>query len=230
MSSSLVAILAHSLAGQEGLLAAGAGIGGYDMLLQNESVQKELKIESDQIIKVKEIIRGVRRKYSAELEKLRDLNAEEKRAKVAVIFRTVSRETLERLTDALKPDQIKRLKQIHLQQQGLRAFSEPQVDRALGLSREQKAKIEKLEEAFAEELEKLFQEGTRGGFVTRLKKMLAIRRKAMDQGQAVLTAEQKKAWKELVGDSFEIKLEKPESREPSAARALTREFAAFLVA
>src|SRR5437764_350856 len=96
----------------------GPGGGGLGALLQNESVQKELTIDKDQAEKVKEAVQQVQDKHKDEFAKLRDLSQEERRTKGRELSTTVSAEVLKAAGEVLKPDQIKRLKQIELQQIG----------------------------------------------------------------------------------------------------------------
>src|SRR5690349_17966470 len=113
---------------------AGRGQGGVGMLAENESVQKELNVEKDQADKIKEAVGKARDSHSDEFAKLQDLSQDERRTKAEELGRTVSEETLKSLADVLKPEQLKRLKQIELQQAGERAFTRPDVQAALKLT------------------------------------------------------------------------------------------------
>jgi len=175
--------------------------GGVE-LLQNVSVQKELKLTDEQIKKSKEAANQVRQKYQEAFSKIRELTQEEQNE----LRKKVSQETLQALKEVLKPGQVKRLKQIELQQRGLLAFQEPEVDKALKLTEEQKAQIKTLSEDLAREMRGLFQGGD---FQEAIKKVPVLRRQALEKGIAVLTAEQKKAWQELTGEPFEVKIEGP---------------------
>src|SRR5438128_1036825 len=94
---------------------------GPTALLLNKSVQEELKLDDDQKKKVDEVNKKVRDILT---EKIKDLSQEDRRnrEKMAPIMREVSAEADKLLPDALKPEQVKRFKQIRLQAQGLRAF------------------------------------------------------------------------------------------------------------
>src|SRR5713101_9178279 len=81
---------------------------GYDVLLQEQSIQKELKLTEEQFKKSKEVIRRVQERHGQELTRAR---AQES-PKLPEILRKISEETLAELSDTFKPQQIKRLKQI----------------------------------------------------------------------------------------------------------------------
>jgi hypothetical protein len=205
---SLLALLASSAfsqqpqPGQRGQRGGGGGgPGSVASLLQNESVQKELKVDKDQADKVKEAVQQVQDKHKDEFAKLRDLSQEERRAEGQKLNRAVSEETLKAVDPILKPDQVKRLKQIELQQLGSQAFTRPEVQMALGLKDDQKEKIKTLAETAATEMRELRQGGNQQG---NRDKVTAIRKETTEKIQAVLTDDQKKTWKEMTGEPFQM--------------------------
>jgi hypothetical protein len=207
----LALLLAGSAAAQQRQRQRGQGQqrgqGGVVALLENEGVQKELKLDKDQTDKVKEAVQKVRDKYKDQTDKLRDLSQEERRQKGQELTQTISQETLQSLNDVLKPDQLKRLKQIELQQVGAQAFARPDVQKALNLTADQQEKIKTISDDAAKEMRQLFQQnrGNQGGNQQGQPNRLAsLRKETMDKVQAVLTDDQKKAWKDMTGDSFEV--------------------------
>src|SRR5262249_50221535 len=187
--------------GQRG--PGGVGQGGFAMLVNNEDVQKELKLEKDQVDKAKSAVQGVQKKHQEELTKLRDLSQEERREKGQELNRTISEESLQALGEVLKPEQIKRLKQIEMQQAGVRAFIRPDVQKALNLTDQQKESIKTIEADSAKAMRELFAGGNaQGGGRDR---MATLRKETTDKIQGVLTSEQKTTWKELTGEPFEVR-------------------------
>jgi hypothetical protein len=189
--------------GQQGQGRAG-GMGGIGALLENESVQKELKIDKDQADKIKEAVKTVQDKHKDELAKVRDLPQDEQRAKGQEISKTVSEETLKAAGEILKPEQVTRLKQIELQQQGSRAFTRPEVQSALSLKDDQKEKIKTITDDSAKEMRDLRGAGNGQGGGGNREKVTALRKETAEKVQAVLTDDQKKAWKNLTGEPFEV--------------------------
>jgi hypothetical protein len=195
------------------------GGGGYGELLTNESVQKELKIEGDATAKVKEAVTKVREKNADALAKLRDLPMEEQRAKRQELTKAINEETLAAVNDVLKPEQVKRLKQIELQQAGYQAFARAEVEKALSLKDEQKEKIKSITEAAQKQQRELLPRGPgagggggAGGFAANAEKLTALRKKTMEEVTALLTDDQKSSWKDLTGAPFELQ----RARRPDA--------------
>jgi hypothetical protein len=186
--------------GQRG--GGGGGPGGLGGLLLNESVQKELTIDKEQAEKVKEAVLQIQDKHKDEFAKLRDLSQDERRAKGQELSRTVSAEVLKAVGEMLKPDQIKRLKQIDLQQIGAQAFARPEVQTALSLKDDQKEKIKTISEDIAKQIGDLRQDRTNAQ--ANRDKITALRKEIQEKIQAVLTDDQKKTWKDLTGEPFQV--------------------------
>jgi hypothetical protein len=164
----------------------GGGFGGPGLYLNAKSVQEELKLSEDDA-----------KKIGDELGKLgRDLKPEERAEKTAKI-----------LSDNLKPDQVKRLHQIMWQRGGLgTAVNNADVQTALKLDDKQKEKIKTIQEDSAKARRDLLQGG--GGGDNR-EKMQELRKKTDEDLNAVLTDDQKKAWKDLLGAEFKGEIAPP---------------------
>jgi Spy/CpxP family protein refolding chaperone len=172
----------------------GGGFGGGIGLLGQQSVQQELKLSADQIKQVDELLAAQRESFSG----LRDLSREDRQAKMAEADRAAQA----KLASILKEDQLKRFKQISLQQRGAQAFTDPEVATALALSDEQKSKIADIQSAAREEMRGLFQ-GAAGGDREELRKKFEEARTATNEKlMGVLSPEQQAKWKELTGEPF----------------------------
>ncbi len=204
----LIALLA-GLTLAQGFRFGGGTIG---MLLQNESVQKELKLDDQQIEKVKAAVKEVMDKHGEEFAKLKDLSKEERREKGAELSKTVAAELKTATKDILKPEQSKRLREIELQVMGVEAFKDPEVETALKLTDDQKDKIKTITGDFEKERGTLFKGGKGGkgskGFNPEIfEKMNTLRKETTEKAVTVLTDEQKQEWKKLTGEPFEVKFE-----------------------
>jgi Spy/CpxP family protein refolding chaperone len=193
----LIAVIAAAL-----LLSAPAlaqfrgGFGGG--LAGNASVQKELKLTDDQVEKVKSALKEV----GSSLKDSRpgkDATPEQR----AEFIKKVSEATNKALAGILKPEQIKRLKQIELQQSGP---SDADAQKELALSDEQKTKIKELADKLREQSREVFK-NAQGNFEEARDKLTKLRKETQEKELGVLTDTQKKKWKELTGEPFEVKFE-----------------------
>lgn len=122
-------------------------------------------------------------------------------------------EVLNAIAKVLNDKQFKRLKQIELQQRGNNAFKDEKVQKALGISSEQVKSIESILADSAKETAELFKGGAKGGFGKggfggNTEKLDKIRTEAKEKIYGVLSKEQRKTWREMVGDEF--KMERPQ--------------------
>jgi hypothetical protein len=195
--------------GQQGRGGQGFGGGLIAGLIESVAVQQELKLDNEQVEKAKAAVDKVREKHSADRAKLQDLSQEERREKSRAINQAVSEETRKALADVLKPEQIKRFKQIELQRRGGEAFTQPEVQQALKLTGDQKEKIKTIAADGAQETRELFQsQGNVGqGEANRVemqKKVTALNKATVEKVSAVLTSDQKQTWKAMIGQPFEV--------------------------
>jgi hypothetical protein len=180
-------------------------------LLLNKSVQDELKLTDDQ----KADLQKVGEKRDAARQKARDSGDREKgMAIMQAANEEIKKEVDKWRETALKPDQNKRLRQIQLQQMGVHAFADSDVQKDLKLTDKQKDEAKEIVDSTDKDAREIFQgmrearndPEKRQGI---LKKVDAVRKEGMDKMAGQLTDDQKKAWKELTGEKFEIKMEFP---------------------
>jgi Spy/CpxP family protein refolding chaperone len=202
----LLAAPALAQRGQGG--RGGPGGGGAMFLLANEGVQKELKITDEQKDKLKAASEKFQADNKDEIAKLRDRNTpQEDRAEIR---KKISEASAKALSGILKPEQEKRLKQIEMQQQGAFAFADPEVQKTLKLTDDQKDKIKTINEEAGKAMREAFQGGGGGRpSPEAAKKMADMRKETKEKIDAVLTPDQKKAWKDMTGEPFEMQRGRP---------------------
>ena len=207
--------------GRGGFGGGGFGGGGLaNMISRSMPLQAELKVDADQLEKLNAALAKAReetRDLSRQLG--RDASAEER----AEVQKKIQAITDKAVAEALKPEQVKRLKQIENQQAGLGAFTRGEMAEKLKLTDEQKEKITALNRDLNNDRRELLGSafggggggrrpgagggGGGGGFrldpeVT--KKLQDLQKEAMASAVKVLNDEQKSTYKELTGEPFEM--------------------------
>src|SRR5690242_4263713 len=124
----VVLVVAGSAPAQRG---GGAFMGSPVMLLRNQSVQEELKVTDEQKEKLQKFAEEFREKHGDDFQKLMDQNTD--RQERAQLLAKLNKEGMKSAGEILKPEQVKRLRQISLQVQGAQAFAEPEVQKKLNL-------------------------------------------------------------------------------------------------
>jgi Spy/CpxP family protein refolding chaperone len=168
------------------------GFGGGVMLLGQKSVQEELKLSEDQVKKIQDLQAKQREAFQG----FGDLSQEERRTKM----QELNKANNEAVAKILKPEQVKRFKEISLQQQvrfgvGF-VLNNEEVAKALKITDEQKEKIREIQSKSREELQGV--ERNEEG----LKKIQEVRKATSEKVMGVLTAEQKEQLKKMQGEPF----------------------------
>jgi hypothetical protein len=180
--------------------------GGNQFILLNKSVQEELKVEQAQIDKATEAFKKFSEDNKDLVAKLRDRNlSQEDRAEAR---KQMTEATQKIAADVLKPEQLKRLKEIQLQQAGIGAFNRADSQKALNLTDKQKDELKTI----ADDLRKQSAEIRQNAGTNRQEareKTQALTKDKMEAALKVLTDDQKKTWKDLLGASFEMRRQRP---------------------
>jgi Spy/CpxP family protein refolding chaperone len=210
LGRSVLAFGAAVLLASPALAQPGRGGGMMGGLIGNKSVQEELKLSTEQVEKVTALTTSLREKMQPEMEKARDLPDSERREKMTELMRTAREDTNKGLKDILKPEQLKRYREIDLQTRGFEAIaSDKEVQEKLNITADQKDKLKALQEEYASSQREIFQ----GGFSPETRtKMQALRKETNDKATALLTEDQKKTWKEMTGEPFTVRFEPPRQR------------------
>jgi hypothetical protein len=182
------------------------GGGSLAGLLGNASVQKELKLDDEQIGKAKEVSEKISGEIREKSQGLQDLSPDEQREKRMAITKEFNEATIKAAGAFLKPEQIARLKQVSYQAQGAMAFRDPEVISKLNLTDSQKSDIQAINQESMSQMREIFQsaQDDREGA---MKKMTELRKETLEKVAAKLNDEQQKSWKELIGAPFEVKYE-----------------------
>jgi hypothetical protein len=210
-----VAGLGVALAQQPGRGGFGGGMGGPGMLLMNKGVQEELKLTDEQKERIQGVGKATFEKYQDDFADLRNLPQDEQREKRTALMKKIGDENDKAYGEILSKDQSKRLKQINWQNMKARAFLDEDVQKAIKMTDEQKDKVKTInadaEKAFAEANPRRGGGGGGGFDAEAFKKMqekrTEMQKETLEKVNAVLTSDQKVAFKDLTGAPYEVKFE-----------------------
>jgi hypothetical protein len=163
-------------------------------------VQAELKLTEEQKTKVTEMLGQLRGGRRGQGSQFRDLSREEREKQLAERRANEQKQ----LQAILNTDQLKRYHQLQLQQQGLPALRDTTLQGELKLTEEQKTKVDGILREQSEAMRELRGSGgrgrgNRGGPSPEIQE---LRKKTEQKLEAVLTDDQKKQWKEMLGAPF----------------------------
>jgi hypothetical protein len=124
-----------------------------------QKFQKEFNLTEEQKSKLDELGKDMQSSIRQQLSEAKPTSREDVQRTIKEINGKLQEKLSARIKDILQPQQMERLKEIHLQVQGARALLNPEIIKALNLSETQQKEIRSL----AEEGQKTVQELMGGG-------------------------------------------------------------------
>jgi Spy/CpxP family protein refolding chaperone len=197
----------------------GGPFGGENplMLLRSEQVLKELEIVDEQKEKLRKLGEEVRDEMQKTFSGFRDLSREERDKKLAEMqgqLRARSEELNKKVEGILLPHQLDRLKQIQLQLRGAQALGDPNIIKALGITDEQKEKLNEIRDQVEQKsrgMRDKFQglrdldENARQEKMQELRgEFEKLRNEGTERAMSVLSAEQKATLEKMRGEKFDL--------------------------
>jgi hypothetical protein len=190
------------------------------LLAANPGVQKELKMDDEQVKAVREKVPQMgfgfgkkndpdaaerMQKMMEKLQGLKDVPEDKLADKIREVFKDEIETPTKEVEKILKPEQMTRLKQIARQQGGPAAYILPENAKDLKLTDEQKTKIKGISDELQKDVMELFRAGGMGGFSPEMReKMTSLNKEAKEKADEVLTGDQKTKWKEITGEPFTV--------------------------
>jgi hypothetical protein len=210
----MVALIAAPALGQGRPGGGGFGPPSNAQLLQNKSVQEEMKLDKDTITKITDALKKVQDDESLKdaRQTVRDRQASQEDR--AAARKKISDAENKAVSGILKADQEKRLGQIRHFVMGLSIFTNEETSKELKLTDDQKEKIKEINDNFVKDRQEIF--GGGGGkpgkpdpekLAENMKKVQTLQKEAMAAATKTLKADQKTTLKEMVGESFDYKPE-----------------------
>jgi len=203
------------------------GGGGLMGLALMEPVQKELGLEKDsaEIAEIRKLTEAMGKEMQEEMGKITggdpmaafNASPEERQKMMAKMGEVTTKLTAKYNPDVkkiLKPEQYTRLQQISLQAAGVQALSNPEVVKALEITKEQQEKLEATAGEFRTKQMELFQSAFQGGGggdrEEMQKKMTELNSERDKKVAEILSKEQQEKFKDLKGKEFDMALLRPQ--------------------
>ena len=187
--------------GGRGGMMGGMG-GNMVQLAKAKDVAADLKLSEDQVKKLDELEKKMGEKRRSAMQ-----DAQGDREAMMSAMQEIAKETEKGLGEIVKPDQMKRLKQLQLQASikmgGLMAaLGNPDVVKGLSLNEEQQEQLKGFREDMMNTMREMFQGGGGGDRAEMQKKMQEYRDSLNKKVAKLLTEDQNKKLKELQGEEF----------------------------
>ncbi len=109
------------------------------------------------------------------------------------------------LAEVLNPKQSARLRQISLQLRGPRAFTDAKVQKDLKMTEEQVTSVKSILDDSTKEAAEIRKEAqAQGDFQGSFQKIATLNKETAEKVQGILTADQRKQWKQMTGEEFKL--------------------------
>jgi hypothetical protein len=182
-------------------LAFAQGRGVSLFLFEQEIVQKELNFSDEQKAKAQDVVNKIRQTHIDEAAAIRKAPAEKRLEKAIAANEAMTADVFKALD--LKEGQVKRIRQISLQNDGWRAFGHKDVVEKLKLADDQKKEIEQIGAGYLAQSRAI----AMNAGPNRDEAMMLINALGRETNAKILTVlkdDQKIAWKEMTGEPFEF--------------------------
>ena len=180
-------------------------------LLRIEQVQKELKLNDEQLVKVREVGETLGTEMREQYAAVREIqDREQQRAKMNELRDQVDSKAREKLHDILTREQMMRLYQIRMQVRSvIDSLENRYVAGRLNLTDDQKAKLAEVGKEVQAKMSELYgtmRDASEEQRSEIFQKLRSIRSEGDAKALGVLTEEQKKSFEEMKGEKIELEM------------------------
>jgi Spy/CpxP family protein refolding chaperone len=180
-------------------------------LLRSEQVQKEMKLNEEQVAKVNKVVEAITTEMREQYSALREIEDRQKRTeKMAELRDEFDGKVREQLRDVVPREQMMRLYQIRLQVRAVvESLANTYVARRLEITDDQKEKLAQIDKDMQSARSELYASMRDVSSEQRDKmyeKLRQIGSEADEKALGVLTAEQREAFEEMKGEKTELQM------------------------
>jgi hypothetical protein len=176
-------------------------------VLLRDAMRDELKLSDEQKEKLDEYLREQLPDIMQFFQSLDGLGHDEKEPKLKAFRQTAQEKLAAVLKATLKEDQLKRLHQVELQQEGpfVLLHGDPKIAKALKVTDAQRRQFVPVMQELQKKVLPLIKEAESGGNHEEIRsRVMKIKKEQEDKIEALLTDTQKTQWKELLGKPLAI--------------------------
>jgi len=177
---------------------------GAPFIVFREKVLDELKVSDEQKEKLMQRLMEQIMETGPFLDSLTE-TGQEREKKLSEHRKNALEKLVKHEKEVLQPEQLNRLRQVTLQQEGSFALGQEDVRKELKITQEQLMKFMAIVQDLHKSVEPLIKEAQSGGKPEEIRpKVEQLRRDHAQKLEAILTDAQKKQWKELLGPPFQL--------------------------
>jgi hypothetical protein len=178
---------------------------GPPFIVFRDKVLEELKVSDEQREKLMQYALEQLMETGPFLDSLKDTEAPERDKKLEEHRKAALEKLTKHEKEVLKPEQLTRVRQVVLQQEGGFALGQEEVRKELKITQEQVMKFMAIVHDLQNTVQGLVKQAQAGGNPEEIRpKVMQARKDHAKQLEGVLSEDQKKQWKEMLGPPFEL--------------------------
>jgi len=181
-------------------------LGGGSFLVFRDTVQDELNLSENQQEKLLEKFPEYVQETKKLFDRITNLKPEEREKEMQSHRQKFHEKLAAILNQTLKAEQLKRLQQLELQQQGPHALGRPDIVKELKITQEQLNQFMGVFQDMSKKIESLTQQAQSGSGNPEEIRLKAMKIRDEHQGklEAILTDAQQSQWQEMLGKPFDL--------------------------
>lgn len=178
---------------------------GPQFIVFRDKVQKDLKVSDDQKQKLQERMQSVLQEMMESFQSFGGLDPEEHGKKMGLYRQKAEEKQIAFLKDTLTKEQLKRMRQLTLQREGLFSLGHPEMTAELTLTDQQKHQFMTLIQEMQEAMEPVMKEAQSGGRPEEIgPKLMKTRRQFEGKIEKILSDAQKRQWDRMLGKPLDL--------------------------
>jgi hypothetical protein len=178
---------------------------GPPFLVFRDKVQEELKLSHEQKGKLEKRLQGTVQNAMQFFQKLGDKKPEEREKELHSYVEKAQENLTAFLQGLLQEEQLKRLRQVMFQREGLFAQGNGEVMKELEITDQQRQQFFEVVQQMEKKIEPLLKKAQKGGKPEEIRpKVMKIREEHMGRIGALLSDAQKKQWQEMLGKPLDL--------------------------
>jgi len=181
--------------------AAGQGGIGQTPWFSNQGVREQLKISPEQYQKLEKSYADYYGRLRTGYTGLDKLSDKERSQKMNELTSTFNTDMMKSSADILTPEQRTRFNQLYTQYRGYDALNDPDIQRKLKMTDEQREQLRKYSTQYNEQMTAVYKDAGSNREAA-MKRYDALRRQSGERINTLLNDEQRRAWRDITGEPY----------------------------
>jgi predicted aminopeptidase len=167
------------------------------------TIRKQLNLTDPQFTHLNKAYGEAWTRYNTGVGQLGKLSDQERTERMRALGMTMNQDMAKALPNTITPEQAKRYHQLYMQYRGPEVFSDPQVQRELQLTDEQRTRLQKYQTEYQQQLNTIYQNAPKNP-QDAAKQYMELRRSAGEQYNTILNQAQQRMWQQMTGEPFQF--------------------------